>query len=414
VDDDRLQFGSLYATKFATSFGTVTLVTLLPTYIDVLDPSGIAIGLFAASLGIARGVGVVPLGWAGDRYDKRTLLLASLLVSILAYLLVPLVESSLGFIAARLLQGFGVLGTALLGLALVGQLASEDTRANFIGTYNSFRFGAGIAGTLGAGALYDLYGFRPVFWLLAGLLAVATVGVWRFVEPDRTTVEGFAFADLAVNRRILTVSSFRLQYAASVTLVRRWVPIFVGVSAARGGLAVTSAFVVGAVIASEQFTNMLLQPFTGRLSDRHGRSLFVAVGGGAYGVVALAFPFTPAAGRALGLGVTLPVVGALPAALPLILALNALLGVADSVREPASMALYADEGEGEGMASSIGIRSIMWRPGNLLAPLAGGWLMANVGMEFVFYLGGAAAISGVLTMLGVLSATYGRLTVARW
>jgi len=413
VDDRRLRFGSLYATKFATSFGTITLVTLLPTYIDVLDPSGIAIGLFIAGLGIARGVGVVPLAWAGDRYDKRTLLLVALVVSIAAYLLFPLVETSFGFITVRVLQGFGVLGTSLLGLALVGELASKDTRANYIGTYNSFRFAAGIAGTLGAGALFDLYGFRPVFWLLAGLLVVATVGVWWFIDPDDTTVEGFAFADLALNRRIVTVSSFRAQYAVAVTLVRRWVPILVGVSAARGGLGL-SAFVVGVVIAAEQFTNMLLQPRMGTLSDRYGRSLFVLLGGTTYGVVALAFPFTPAVGEQLGLALTVPGLGTLPGALPLIVGLNALLGVADSVREPASMALYADEGAGEGIASSIGIRSIVWRPGSLAAPVVGGWLMTNVGMDVVFYLGGAAALSGALTMVGVLSYTHGRPTLARW
>lgn len=413
MDEEQLEFGSLYVTKFASSFGTITLVTLLPTYIDVLDPSGIEIGLFIAGLAIARTVGVVPLGWAGDRYDKRTLLLVALVVSIVAYLLFPLVETSYGFVAVRVLQGFGVLGTGLLGLAIVGELATRGTRANLIGTYNSFRFAAGIAGTLGAGVLYDLYGFGPVFSLLAGLLAVATVGVWWFIDPDETTVEGFAFADLAFNRRILTISSFRAQYAVGVTLVRRWVPIFVGVSAARGGLGL-SAFVVGVVIASEQFTNMLLQPKTGRLSDRYGRSLFVFAGGAAYGLVALAFPFTPALGDHLGLAVTLPLVGTLPGALPLIVLLNAMLGVADSVREPASMALYADEGEGSGIASSIGIRSIVWRPGSLAAPIAGGWLMTTVSMDVVFFLGGAAALSGALTLFGVLSYDHGRPTLAKW
>jgi MFS family permease len=409
VDEESLQFGSLYATKFATSFGTVTLVTLLPTYIDELDPSGLAIGLFIAGLSVARGVGVVPLAWAGDRYDKRTLLLGSLAVSFGAYLLFPLVDTSGGFIAVRVLQGFGVLGTSMLGLAMVGQLATEGTRANYIGRYNSFRFGAGIAGTLGAGALYDAYGFEPVFWLLAGLIVVAIGGIWLYVEPDETTVEGFALADLAVNRRILTVSSFRLQYAVAVTLVRRWVPILVGVSAARGGLGL-SAFVVGVVIASEQFSNMLLQPVMGRLSDRFGRVAFVA--GGAYGVVALAFPFTPAVGAELGLAMTVPYLGALPGALPLIVLLNVLLGAADSVREPASMALYADEGAGSGIASSIGIRSIVWRPGSLVAPVVGGWLMTNVGMDVVFVLGGAAALTGVATMLGVVSVDRGRTALA--
>jgi len=130
--------------------------------------------------------------------------------------------------------------------------------------------------------------------------------------------------------------------------------------------------------------------------------------------VALAIPFAPAVGGALGLAATVPHLGTIPAALPVILALNALLGVADSLREPASMALYADEGEGSGITSSIGIRSIVWRPGGLVAPIFGGWLMTNVGMDVVFFLGSAAAFSGALTMFGVLSYTHGRPALAEW
>lgn len=45
------------------------------------------------------------------------------------------------------------------------------------------------------------------------------------------------------------------------------------------------------------------------------------------------------------------------------------------------MALFADEGEGEGIASSFGIRSLVWRPDAILAPMVGGYLMSNIGME---------------------------------
>jgi hypothetical protein len=114
----------------------------------------------------------------------------------------------------------------------------------------------------------------------------------------------------------------------AVTLVRNWVPVFAGVAAASGGLAMP-AFAVSVITVSEKFTNMLLQPVTGRLSDAAGRSRFVFAGGAAYGLVALAVPFTPAVGSLLGLPSSLPLLGAVSAAfLPLLLC-NAGLGVAD-------------------------------------------------------------------------------------
>jgi MFS family permease len=410
---DRAAFAALYLTRFAGGFGFVTLVTLLPTYIDLYDPSGVVIGLFTTALTVAQTAAIVPLAWAGDRYDKRLVLVGCLGLAGAVYAAFALVDSSAGFILARAGQGVAVTGASTMSLALVGELSPAAERANHIGKANAARFAAGIGGTLSAGALYELFGFGAVYAVLVGLSLLALVAVGLFVAPDATTVRGFPFRDLALNRRILTMTGFRAQYAVAVTLVRTWVPIFAGVSA-NGGLAY-GAVAVSVVITAEKFTNMLAQPFTGRLSDRVGRAPFVALGGGAYGLVALAVPFTPAAGAALGLPASYPLLGPLSAAFLPLVALNGLLGVADSVREPASMALFADEGaDGDGVASSFGIRELVWRPGSVLAPLAGGILMTGVGIDWVFYLGAAAAFSGVVVFLVALVRAHGTDALRTW
>ena len=410
---DAKQFYPLYLTRFAGSFGYITVLTLLPTYIDLLNPSGFVIGLFVAALQVASTVAIVPLGWAGDRYDKRTILLAGLIISAAAYAVFAFVDSIAGFLVARTLQGFAFVAVGMVSLALVGQLAPATARGNFIGKYNAVRMAAGILGAFGAAILYEWFGFVGVFGLLVFLMLVAFAGIYLFIEPDGTSVAGLAFRDLALNERILTLTSFRAQYAVAVTMVRQWVPIFVGVSVARGGLA-APAFLVACALAAEKVTNMVGQPFTGRLSDTSGRALFVFVGGTAYGLVALAIPFAPRLGNALGLDVHLPVVGAVAGAVAVVVVLNGLLGVADSFREPASMALFADEGTGSGITSSFGIRSLVWRPGAILAPILGGILMDTVGIDWVFFVGGAAALLGAATFLGVLSRRHGAGALTEW
>lgn len=189
MNDDRLQFGSLYLTRFASSFGFIAVLTLLPTYINIFQPSGLVVGLFTTSLTVAQTAAVIPLAWVADRYDKRTVLLGGLLVSVLAYVAFALVSSSVTFVGSRVLQGVGAVGTGLVTLALVGELAPADSRGTFIGRYNAVRMAGGIAGTLGAGVLYDLYGFVAVFGLLVAMLFAAAVGVLLFVERDETSVE---------------------------------------------------------------------------------------------------------------------------------------------------------------------------------------------------------------------------------
>ncbi|WP_290810242.1 MFS transporter [Halovivax sp.] len=451
MNEDRLQFWALYLTRFSEGFGFITLVTLLPYYINELDPSGttilgisvsagLVIGMYTTGFTLAQTAAVVPLAWAGDRFDKRTVLLVVLAIGVAVYASFPIVDSSGSFIAIRALQGIAVTGAGLMTLSLVGQLAEVGTRANHIGKANAASFAASIVGGLSAGGLYDAFGFGPIFAVIVCIMLVAWLIAFRYLGPDETRIEGFPFAGLALNSRILTISAFRFQYAFSVTLVRTWVPIFAGVAAAEGGLAY-GGIAVALTVTVEKFTNMCCQPFTGRLSDVYGRALFVFAGGAAYGVIALFVPLSPAIGAALNLpselvvalpgaiaGLALPgvvpveaVPGQLvlvsnvsPAFLPLV-ALSGLLGVADSFREPASMALFADEGTSEGgVASSFGIRELVWRPGSVVAPLLGGWLMVEVSMASVFTLGGAFALTGAATFLAILVTVHGSRALTTW
>jgi MFS family permease len=455
VNEQRLQFWSLYLSRFATGFGYSTLALLIPFYIEVLNASDFMGGLFITGFTLAQTIVVIPLAWAGDRYDKKKVLLSVLTVSVLAYVAFANVQpigdlvtgvaaalfglqlstnfaDSTAFVGVRALQGAVVTGSGLMTLSLVGELADHGERANSIGKANSVRFLASILGMIIAGGLYQFIGFTPIYTVIVASFALGLAGVWLYLPADETRRYGNPFAGLALNKRIITLTSFRAQYAVAVTVVRSWVSIFAGVSAARGGLAY-AGLAVALVLVAEKLTNMICQPFTGRLSDSYGRSLFVFAGGGAYGLVALAVPFTPAIGSALGLPGTFEVIvpsilteplglsngysllGTLgPAFVPL-LVVNGLLGVVDAFREPASMALFADEGADEGgIAASFGIRELVWRPGSVLGPVMAGWLWGQYGMETVFYVGGAFAVTGALSFVGVLTYFHGRGALTEW
>jgi MFS family permease len=176
-----------------------------------------------------------------------------------------------------------------------------------------------------------------------------------------------------------------LGYVAILTLLPAFInqlnPSGLAIGVFVSALAIGRTIAVGTVLAAEKFTNMLFQPYTGGLSDTQARALFIFVGGGLYGAFALAMPFAPAIGSVVPLSVTLPLFGTLPPVFFVALALNGLLGVADRFREPASMALFADERKGSGITSSFSIRGIVWRLGAILAPLVGGWIMSTFGID---------------------------------
>ncbi|MFD1527485.1 MFS transporter, partial [Halolamina salina] len=85
MNQERLQFWSLYLSRFATGFGYSTLALLIPFYIEVLNASDFMGGLFITGFTLAQTIVVIPLAWAGDRSDKKKVLLGVLSVSVLAY-----------------------------------------------------------------------------------------------------------------------------------------------------------------------------------------------------------------------------------------------------------------------------------------------------------------------------------------
>jgi len=158
VTDTGRQLRALYFTRFAGLFGFVTLLTLLPTFINELGAEGFVLGLFANGLTLAQAVGIVPISWAGDRYDRRTVLLGGLGLAVFVYLGFAVVETSWQFIAVRAVQGIAATAAGLIALALVGDLARESERANTIGTADAWRFAAAIGGTFAFTGVFAFLG----------------------------------------------------------------------------------------------------------------------------------------------------------------------------------------------------------------------------------------------------------------
>jgi hypothetical protein len=119
-------------------------------------------------------------------------------------------------------------------------------------------------------------------------------------------------------------------------------------------------------------------------------------------------------GAAPSLPTALPAVGEVSAAVLPPVTPSGLLGVADAFREPASMALFADEGSGAGVASSFGVRQLVRRPGGVAAPLLGGSPVTDVGTAWVFYVGGAAALVGAGAFLAALVLLNGAGVLTEW
>jgi DHA1 family multidrug resistance protein-like MFS transporter len=93
----------------------------------------------------------------------------------------------------------------------------------------------------------------------------------------------------------------------------------------------------------------------------------------------------------------------LPAAFWALFGAYAILGVADSLRLPASMSLFVEEGERfDAVAASMSLRSIAWKAGQVSGPALVGvlWDLTNAFVAFT------AAAGFLLIAAGLFAAMY--------
>jgi hypothetical protein len=161
------------------------------------------------------------------------------------------------------------------------------------------------------------------------------------------------------------------------------------------------AFLIGAVLAGGKLTKALTQGTVGGLTDRVGRKQYFVIAGAL--TYALGTAMVPLAAFADGVVPTVVLGGVtvVPAAFVLFLAYG-VCGIADSIRLPASMALFVEEGEQfDAVGGSLSLRSVAWKVGQVAGPVTVGavWDLTSAMVAFLTAAGCIAFATVVFVLL---------------
>ena len=128
---------------------------------------GLAIGIY----GLSQAVLQIPYGILSDRFGRKPLIIAGLLVFLAGSIVAALSESVYGVIFGRFLQGAGAIASVLM--ATLSDLTREEQRTKAMATVG-MTIGLSFAVALVLGPLIaSKGGISGVFWFTAGLAVVA-------------------------------------------------------------------------------------------------------------------------------------------------------------------------------------------------------------------------------------------------
>ncbi|MFC7132125.1 MULTISPECIES: MFS transporter [Salinibaculum] len=400
------EFAALAGTAFARSQAYSTILIALALYADVFQTSGFVEGLFGTGFALVQLLIVLPLGRKVDTGNAKRYLLAGFLVNVVVFVAFLFVSSPVHVVLVRMVQGLGASLLWITGSTIVGEISPDDEQGLWLGSYNQFASFSSLFGDLVGGYLLFAYGFTVPYLVLTAITLAAFVLVYAFLrdnpggQKDPEEAGGVeTFRSLLALPMLRSLVGFRFAFSVGKMAVIIFLPIY-----ARTHFGI-SAFAIGWIMAGGKLTKTLMQGVVGSLTDRYGREhYFVAVGALLYGVGTAAIPLASYFdGRISPVAVTfLGDTQLLGGAFFALFGAYSLLGVADSIRLPASMSLFVDEGTRyDSVASAMSLRSISWKVGQVAGPVLVGTTMDFLWPEAGFVL--AAAFIAVATVGFVLS-----------
>jgi DHA1 family bicyclomycin/chloramphenicol resistance-like MFS transporter len=145
----------------------------LPVIATELRASAGDIQLTLSAFLLAFGFGQIFYGPAGDRFGRRPVILTGLGTYILASIGCAFAADAGHLVALRLLQGLAACGGVVLARTMVRDLAEKDQAARAMSLMHACSSIAPmLAPLIGAQVLW-FWGWRAIFWVLAGIGAIA-------------------------------------------------------------------------------------------------------------------------------------------------------------------------------------------------------------------------------------------------
>jgi MFS family permease len=250
-----------------------SLLPTLPLYIEDIGATkqqlGIVMGSFAIGLLLFRSF----LGRLADSRGRKIVLLIGTIVAAIAPFGYIAIKSIPLLLVLRAFHGISLAAFTTGYLALVADIAPTQNRGEVIG-YMSLVNPIGLAiGPAIGGYLQSTVGYTPLFLTSAGLGCLATLCILPVVNPPIDVLSGEkndnSIWQMLVSPRVRIPAMIMLIVGLAFGTLHTFVPLFIKSTKVdlNPGL-----FYTAAAIAS-----FSIRLFSGRLSDRYGRGLFITI-----------------------------------------------------------------------------------------------------------------------------------------
>ena len=358
--------------SFTNILAMTLLLPFLPVYVEHLGVRGHAaiVQWSGITYGITfLGAGVLAPIWGrvADLYGRKLILMRACFAMAVCMSLIGVAQNIYQLAGLRLLAG--LLGGYSSGAVVL--VATQTPKAHSgwaLGTLSTGVMAGTLLGPLLGGVLPGLIGLRATFFLSGGMIFLAFLATTFFVHEDRTRlpqgarrVTRGAWATIPDLRPVLTMLSTATLLMLANMSIEPIITVYVGQLVRPGADVVLTS---GVVMAASAIGSILAAPRLGRLADRIGHWRLITICLLACGGLLIPQAFVVHAWQ--------------------LILLRFLMGISLAGLLPAIGATIRHNVPQGAAGTILGYNTSAQYAGQVLGPLAGGFVGGHIGMRAVF------------------------------
>ena len=365
---------TLLLSVFIALLGIGIIIPVMPVFATELGAGGFSLGMIIASFSISRGLLQPIVGNLSDRWGRKNFLAAGLLIYGIVGLMIPQAMSVGHLIGIRAFHGVGSAMIVPIAMAYISLLSPVGHEGRYMSYLNIAIFcGIGCGPVIG-GLLSDSFGFSSVFYLMALMSFIALILVITNM-PRQSGSESRGDQSLFGSIKAMIGSSrtsgiLLARYATMIIMVPTMAFLPLLMTSWPGG---HSGLQIGGVIACRTLVNAVLQIPFGKIADKYNKIALFLAGSLLMSLSVLAIPSMDTV-----LSITV---------------LYIILGVGEAIIWPVLGAYASEEGRKHyGHGTMMGVFSFTMSGGVLTGAVLAGMGMDLLGIEWAFYICGAAVM----------------------
>lgn len=169
----------LYASRMLGLFMVLPILTLYGQSLDgaTTEWLGLALGIY----GVTQASLQIPLGMLSDRFGRKPVILAGLVIFLIGSVVAALSDHVIGVVIGRALQGAGAIASVIL--ALLADYTRESERTKAMAIVGAIIGGSFVLAVVVGPIVAGVFGLSGVFWSTASLALLGMLIVFWLPHP---------------------------------------------------------------------------------------------------------------------------------------------------------------------------------------------------------------------------------------